>query len=125
MTTKRNKSKPQMFSDEPAEAIFKKAKNITDFKNFGPEMEKVFFKAGIKNPAQFIKLGWKKTMVQLCKASPKHNHSLVAYSVIGALKNKMWNAISEDDKLQARAFMKSLREEKVAKPKKEIGKRKK
>lgn len=102
--------RPKMFGDEPAQAVLVKARLLTDLKNLGPETEKHFLKAGIKTPQQFIKLGWKKTMVALCKVNPKNNHSLFAYAMIGALKNQMWNQISEDDKLAARDFMKSLRE---------------
>jgi hypothetical protein len=123
MAIKKSVIKPQMFSDEPAEVLKEKAKKITDFKNFGPMMEKIFLKAGIKTPAQFIKLGWKKTMIKIGQVDPKFNHSMVAYTVIGALQNKMWNAISEDDKLQAREFMKSIREKNAAKPKKKSSKR--
>lgn len=102
--------RPRMFSDAPAEDVLAKAKKISDFKNLGAETEKAFAKAGIKTAQQFIKLGWKKTMVQLCKTNPKNNHSLFAYAIIGALKNQMWNQISEDDKLEAREFMKALRD---------------
>lgn len=116
-------SRPQMFSDEPAEVALIKARHITDLKNLGPETEKAFFKAGIKTPQQFIKLGWKKTMVRLCQVNPKNNHSLFAYAIIGALKNKMWNAISDDDKTEAREFMKSLREKST--PKKTTAKKSK
>lgn len=108
-------SRPRMFSDEPAETVLLKARRLTDLKNLGPESEKAFLKAGIKTPQQFIKLGWKKTMVQLCKASPKNNHLVFAYAVIGALKNKMWSKISESDKLEAREFMKSLRDKSAKK----------
>jgi hypothetical protein len=103
-------SRPTMFSDEPAQATFLKAKKISDLMNLGPETEKGFLKAGIKTPQQFQKLGWKKTMEMLCKSNPKNNHSIYAYAVIGALENKIWNGISEEKKLEARQFMKSLRD---------------
>lgn len=109
--------KPKMFGDEPAQDVLIKAKRLTDLKNLGPETEKAFLKAKIKTPQQFIKLGWKKTMVALCKVNPKNNHSLFAYAIIGALKNKAWNAISEEDKLEAREFMKSLRDKATRKKK--------
>lgn len=115
-TTKKDDEKiidtrrPRMFSEEPVEDLLKKARKISDLKNLGPESEKHFLKAGIKTPQQVIKLGWKKTMALLVKSNSKHNHSIYAYAVIGALQNKMWNLISEEDKREARAYMKSLRE---------------
>ncbi len=102
--------KPQMFKDELPEQVFQKARRIIDLKNLGPESEKTFLKAGVKTPAQLVKMGWKKAMIKLCKISPKNNHSLFAYAVIGALQNKMWNQISDADKLSAREFMKNLRD---------------
>jgi hypothetical protein len=108
--------RPTMFSDEPAQATFMKAKKISDLKNLGPETEKGFLKAGIKTPQQFQKLGWRKTMELLCKANPKNNHSIFAYAVIGALENKIWNGISEEKKLEARQYMKSLRDKTLSQP---------
>jgi hypothetical protein len=105
---------PRMFSDEPAEDVLQKVQKISDFKNLGPESERVFLKAGIKTAAQFKKLGWKKTMVLLCESNPKNNHSIFAYAVIGALENKFWSRISDEAKQEAREFMKALREK--AKP---------
>jgi hypothetical protein len=101
---------PRMFSDEPAEERLLKVQKISDFKNIGPETERLFLKAGIKTPLQFKKLGWKKTMIQLCKSDPKNNHSMLAYAVIGALENKFWAGISDEAKKEARKFMKSLRD---------------
>jgi hypothetical protein len=102
--------KPRMFGDESFAETKHKIKTLTDFKNFGSETEKAFNKAGIKTPSQFIKLGWKKTFQKLCETNPKNNHSLFAYAIIGALENKMWNAISEDQKKEAQSFAKELRE---------------
>ncbi len=99
-----------MFADEPAEEKLSKVKRIIDFKNLGPETEKAFLKAGINSAKQFIALGWQKTMVKLSKENPKHIHSIFAYALIGALKNQVWNRISEEDKLAARQFTKKLRE---------------
>jgi hypothetical protein len=101
---------PRMFSDEPAEDVLQKVQKISDFKNLGPESERLFHKAGIKTAAQFKKLGWKKTMVLLCESNPKNNHSIFAYAVIGALENKFWSRISDEAKQEAREFMKALRE---------------
>lgn len=107
--------RPRMFSDEPVENPLETARKISDLKNLGPESEKTFIKAGIKTPQQLIKMGWKKAMTQLCKSNPKANHSIFAYAVIGALQNKFWSRISEEDKLEARRFMKSLREKEISK----------
>lgn len=106
---------PQMFRNEAHEKTALKAKKISDMKNLGHTMEKVFLKAGIKNPQQMVKLGWKKVMEQLCKHNPKNNHSILAYAVIGALQDKIWNLISEEDKIEARLFMKSLRHQRASK----------
>lgn len=108
--------RPRMFSDESPDEALAKAKKISDLKNLGAEMEKVFNQAGIKTAQQLEKLGWKKAMVQLCKANPKYNHSMVTYAVIGALQNKIWSGITEDEKREAREYMKELRDkEKPAK----------
>lgn len=99
---------PRMFSDESPEEVFKKAKRIADLKNLGPKAEATFHKAGIKTVSQLLKLGWKKAMQKLMKVDQKNRHSLFAYAVIGALTNKDWNAISEQEKEEARTFMRSL-----------------
>lgn len=102
--------KPQMFSDEPVEVVLQKATKISDLKNLGPESEKTFLKAGIKSPQQVFKLGWKKVMKKLYDSNPnKNGHSIFAYAVIGAVQGKIWNGISEQDKAEARQFMKSLK----------------
>lgn len=102
---------PAMFSDEPQDKRLETAKKISDLKNLGPESERAFYKAGIKTAPQAVKMGWKKVMKALCKSNPKNNHSIFAYAVIGALQNKIWNLISEEDKQEARAYMKQLREQ--------------
>lgn len=102
--------RPKMFSEDSAEEVLKKARKITDLKNLGPESERVFIQAGITTAPQLIRLGWKKAMIQICESDPKNNHSIFAYAVIGALQNKMWNLISEEDKKAARELMKSLRQ---------------
>ena len=102
--------KPRMFRDESLAEKMDKIKTIQDFKNFGPATDKMFRQAGIKTPAQFIKLGWKKTFAKLCQVNPKHNHSLFAYAIIGALENVEWNAINEDLKKEAQVFAKELRD---------------
>lgn len=99
---------PRMFSDEPAEDVLKKAKRISDLKNFGPKTEEAFHKAGIKTVPQFLKLGWKRAMEKLAKVDPKNRHSLFAYAIIGAITNKDWNAITEQEKEEARNFVRSL-----------------
>lgn len=107
--------RPMMFSEAVPEDQLEKAKRISDLKNLGPESEKAFLKAGIRTPHQFAKMGWKKAMTRLYDSNPRNGHSIFAYAVIGALQNKMWSRISEDDKKEARAFMKSLREKKMPK----------
>ncbi|MES2802050.1 MAG: TfoX/Sxy family DNA transformation protein [Bdellovibrionota bacterium] len=102
--------KPRMFRDETIEEKKDKIKLISDFKNLGPATVMTFAKAGIKTPAQFMKLGWKKTFQKLCEVNPKNNHSVFAYALIGALENTEWHAISQDDKNQAQAFAKILRD---------------
>lgn len=99
---------PRMFSDEPVEKALQKAQKISDLKNLGPKAEETFRKAGIKTAAQFVKLGWKKTMQKLVKSDPKNRHSLFAYALIGALTNREWNALSEKEKEEARNFVRSL-----------------
>lgn len=101
---------PRMFSDEPAAQALAVARNISDLKNLGPESEKAFTRAGIKTAQQFIKMGWKNAMKKLVQYDHKNAHSIFAYALIGALKNTAWNAIPESDKLEARTFVKSLRE---------------
>ena len=100
---------PQMFSDAPAEEVFSKARKISDLKNLGLVAEKSFHKAGIKTVAQFQKLGWQKTLKKLVTVNPKNRHSIFTYALIGALKNVEWNALSEEEKAQARAFTQSLK----------------
>jgi len=104
---------PRMFSDEPAADRLQRAKDISDLKNLGPAMEKEMKKAGIKTAQKFIELGWKKSLEKLVKVNPKNRHSLVAYALIGALTNKVWNGIPEAQKQEAQEFVRSL------KPKKE------
>lgn len=110
--------KPRMFRDETLSERIEKIKLISDFKNLGPSAETTFKKAGIKTPAQFIKLGWKKTFQKLCEKNPKNNHSLFAYAIIGALENVEWNAISQDLKNEAQIFAKDLRDRAKLKGKK-------
>lgn len=104
--------KPRMFSDEPAEEKLMKVKKISDLKNLGPATEKLFHKAGIKTVQQFVKLGWKKTLVKLVKSDQRNRHSMFTYAIIGALKNKDWNQISELEKQEAREFTQSLKPKK-------------
>lgn len=108
ISAKMDTRKPRMFSDEPAEDALKKAKKISDLKNLGAVTEKQFAKVGITTAAQFIKLGWKKTLKKLIEYDPKHRHSLYAYALIGALTNKEFTQISEEEKAEAKAFVKSI-----------------
>ena len=101
---------PRMFGDAPAGESLKAAKRIADLKNLGIVAEKAMIKAGIKTVDQFIKLGWKKTLEKLVHSNPKNRHSIFTYSLIGALENKQWNAISEEQKKEARTFTNSLKQ---------------
>jgi len=100
---------PQMFREDSASAVLGKAKRISDLKNLGPETEKTFIKAGIKTAPQFIELGWKKALEKLHQKNPKNAHAIFAYAMIGALKNQVWNLISDEDKREAQIFAKELR----------------
>lgn len=102
--------KPRMFRDEPAEVVLKSASRISDLKNLGATAEKHFHAAGIKSVQQFIKLGWKKSLIKLVAHDSKHAHSIYAYALIGALANIEWNQISETEKTEARQFTSSLRD---------------
>ncbi|WP_413613122.1 TfoX/Sxy family DNA transformation protein [Bdellovibrio sp. HCB-110] len=108
VSVKLDTRRPRMFSDEPAEDILKKAKKISDLKNLGAVTEKQFAKIGITTAQQFIKLGWKKTMKKLIEYDPKHRHSLYAYALIGALTNTEFTRISDEEKAEAKAFIKSI-----------------
>lgn len=108
---------PQMFRDDSAYEVLAKAKKISDLKNFGPETEKAFIKAGIKTAPEFIRIGWKNALEKLANSDSKNAHSIFAYAMIGALKNQMWNLISEDDKKEAQIFTKQLRQSFKKKPK--------
>lgn len=109
---------PRMFSDEPAEEALSKAVKISDLKNLGTSAEKDFQSAGIKTPKQFIALGWQKTLLKLAKVNKKNLHTIYAYALIGALTNKEFSQISEDEKQQAKDFTKSIREANKVKEKK-------
>lgn len=107
---------PRMFSDEPAEERLAKAKKISDLRNLGPTAEALFHKAGIKTPQQFDKLGWQKTLVKLVKVEPKALHTMWAYTLIGALTNRDWNILTEDEKQQCKDFVKSIRTKATKEP---------
>lgn len=100
---------PSMFRDESPELALSSAKKISDLKNLGPMAEVQFKQAKIKSVKEFVTLGWKGAMQKLVKANPKHRHSIYAYALIGALKNIEWNAISDQDKQEAREFVASLK----------------
>lgn len=107
--TKINTRRPRMFSDEAPEEALQKAKKISDLKNLGPVLEAMLHDAGIKTPQQMFKLGWQKIMTKLVKAHSKTNHSMYAYAIIGALENKDFNALTEQQRIETRTFMKALR----------------
>lgn len=100
---------PRMFSDNDSAQVLSDAKKISDLKNLGPSSEVDFQKAGIKTAQQFVKLGWKKSMHKLVQLNPKHCHSILAYAMIGALKNKEWFRLTEDEKKEAREYTSLLR----------------
>ncbi|WP_413574613.1 TfoX/Sxy family DNA transformation protein [Bdellovibrio sp. HCB290] len=102
--------RPRMFSDEDPKEMLQKAKKLTDLKNIGPTLEGLLRDAGIKTPQQMQKLGWQKTMVKLVKVHPKTNHSMYAYTIITALENKDFGGMSESQKTEVRAYMKTLRD---------------
>ncbi|WP_413557159.1 TfoX/Sxy family DNA transformation protein [Bdellovibrio sp. HCB209] len=107
--TKIDTRKPRMFSDAAPEEVLQKAKKISDLKNVGPVLEGMLHDAGIKTPQQMFKLGWQKVMTKMVKVHPKSNHSMYAYAIIGALENKDFNALTEQQRIDTRAFMKTLR----------------
>lgn len=98
---------PRMFSDEPAQDVLKRARKISDLKNLGSVTEQQLAKVGITTAQQFIKLGWKKTLKKLIEYDPKYRHSLFAYALIGALTNNEYSHISDAEKEEAKAFVKS------------------
>ena len=105
-----NMKTPQMFRDLPLNLEKASAfKNIADFKNLGPESEKSFKAAGIKTPQQFLKLGWQKAWFKLAQFNIKNAHTMYGYALIGALENKEWNALSEDEKQLAKDFSKQIK----------------
>ena len=106
---KLNMRRPQMFGDEPARIRLDSAQKISDLKNLGPASEAEFKKAGIHGAKAFIDMGWKKAMKKLVAANAKNRHSVFAYALIGALKNVVWNRISEADKAEAREFVRGLK----------------
>ncbi|MFZ4402746.1 MAG: TfoX/Sxy family DNA transformation protein [Pseudobdellovibrionaceae bacterium] len=110
-------SQPMMFRDEPAPIKLAQAEKISDLKNLGPETEKYFLKSGIKTASQFIKLGWKKSLEKLVQQNPKNCHTMFAYALIGALANKEWHQLSEEEKVQAKEFTAELRQRLVKKKK--------
>lgn len=101
--------RPRMFSEENVSVDFTKFKNISDLKNLGPSSEKEFYKAGIKTPQQFQKMGWKKAFQKLVNVNPKNARAIYAYSLIGALSNNEWFRLSAEDKEQAQILAKKLR----------------
>ncbi|QDK45685.1 hypothetical protein DOM22_11275 [Bdellovibrio sp. ZAP7] len=110
ITEKIDTRRPRMFSDDDPVAVLQKAKKLTDLKNIGPVLEGLLHDAGIKTPQQMQKLGWQKTMVKLVKVHPKTNHSMYAYTIITALENKDFGGMSEQQKAEVRAYMKTLRD---------------
>lgn len=109
--------RPRMFSDEPAEAKLRTSEKLSDLKNIGTELEKKLQNAGIKTVQKFVDLGWKKSWIKLVHLDSKHRHSLYAYTLIGALTNREWNRITDEEKNEARAFAKTLAPQKKLKKK--------
>lgn len=124
ISVKMDTRRPRMFSDEPVEDVLAKATKISDLKNLGATAEASFHQAGIKTPKQFFALGWKKTLVKLAAVNKKNLHAIYGYALIGALTNKEFNMISEEEKQEVREFTKSIREAEKAKAKKSPAKAK-
>ncbi len=101
--------RPRMFSDKSDQVEIKYLQNISDLKNLGPTSEKLFRQAGIKTPQAFEKMGWKKALEKLVKASPKNAHSIFGYALVGALRNKEWFRLSDDEKKEVRDYVALLR----------------
>ncbi len=108
ISTKIDTRKPKMFADEPIQVRLQQVEKISDLKNLGPTAEAQFQKAGIKNAQQFIKMGWQKALVKLVKVNPKNKHTMYAYALVGALTNKEWNRLTEEEKLEAKTFTRSI-----------------
>lgn len=106
---------PKMFSDETFEEKLTKVQKISDLKNLGPSTEKSMHKAGIKTVNQFIKLGWKKSLIKMIKINPKNRHTLFAYALIGALRNKDAFHITDQEKQEAKDFCAQLKPKKSKK----------
>ncbi len=100
---------PQIFNDESAESKLQRSKKISDLKNLGQVTERSLEAVKINTVKQFVKLGWKKTLVKLCESNHKNAHTIYAYALIGALKNIEWNQISDVDKKEAQEFTFELR----------------
>lgn len=113
---------PRMFSEESAEEVLKNAKKISDLKNLGTMTEKQFASIGLTSAQTYIKWGWKKTLKKLVEKNPKYRHSLFAYAMIGALTNTEFSRITDEEKAEARAFVKSLAPVKKKSPRKKISK---
>ncbi|MNK91293.1 hypothetical protein D3C87_1113850 [compost metagenome] len=124
ISTKIDTRKPRMFSDEPVEQVLKTAQKISDLKNLGEVTERTFHRAGIKTAPQFINMGWKKALIKLVALDPKNRHTMFAYALIGALTNKEWNGLSEDEKQEAKDFTKSLAPVKKTAKKKTVKRKK-
>lgn len=105
--------RPKMFSDELFEDRVKKAEKISDLKNLGPASEQAFAKANIYTAQQFVRLGWKKTYEKLVLSNKRNLHTVFAYALIGALTNKEWNRLSDEEKLNAKTYTQVLREKLV------------
>src|SRR5690606_7981759 len=94
----------------------KKAIKISDLKNLGPGAESICRDAGIGSAQKLVQIGWKKAMRRISNAHPKNRHAMFAYAVIGALTNRDLTAIPENERQEAKDFMKTLAPAKKPKP---------
>ena len=102
-----------MFSEESADTYLANAKKISDLKNLGPASEIQLKNAKITSVKQLVGLGWKGAFKRLVRSNPKNRHAVFAYALIGALSNKQWNQISEQEKVEARQLSASLKKLKI------------
>ena len=80
-------------------------------KNLGPKSLALLKRINIHDIQILQKLGWKKVMLLIAEHDPKYINANMAYALIGAIQNKHWLGLLEDEKQEAQAFIKELRSE--------------
>ena len=89
---------------------------ISQMRNLGPACEKDFEAVGIVYAHQIIKLGAKKSFIEMLRGrlelgrEAKCCNALYLYSLYGAIHNLDWREIPEDIKLEFKKFTKELRD---------------